>query len=131
MQSAALKMHVLASLVIKLVNSSISVLYLIRLRGRKQYLPNDQNIDEKGKSSPLRPGYPIMGCTHKIYGQLIPRDASVLSHVDLQVGGDIGWNTDTQALQTMDMLEGNSSHDMGIVGLSNYARRYTAGSLEL
>lgn len=56
-----------------------------------------------------------MGFTQKIYGQLIPNDASVLSHVDLQVGGDKSWNTDPQDADTM--KNSNSSHNMGLMEL--------------
>ncbi|PTB62672.1 hypothetical protein BBK36DRAFT_1172427 [Trichoderma citrinoviride] len=61
--------------------------------------------DEDGKSSPLRPGYPIMKNAYSKYKLLIPENTAVLSHVDLQIGRS-GSRTNTAPSQAQ--VGGNS-----------------------
>ncbi|KAF5667799.1 hypothetical protein FHETE_5568 [Fusarium heterosporum] len=44
-----------------------------------------ENPDEDGRSSPFRPGYPVLQSSPEVYQNLIPEGTRVLSHVDLCV----------------------------------------------
>ncbi|KAL7805226.1 hypothetical protein V8C44DRAFT_341207 [Trichoderma aethiopicum] len=64
--------------------------------------------DEYGKSSPLRPGYPILESSSNKYKFLIPLGTAVLSHVDLQVDRS-GSRTDKPAPSTAPYGESSST----------------------